>query len=152
MVDTIDMQTRRFIRHPSDIPIEYCFTEVPVCQHDSVANVSAGGLSFHAQSFIKPGQWLTLRIQVDGQCFEMKAQVKWCESAENNHGFHVGVQFSDNSQAFSARMVEQICHIEHYKNKVRAEEGRILTAEQAAAEWIEKFAQHFPKIENETDQ
>lgn len=141
------MQTRRFIRHPSDIPIEYCFTEVPVCQQDPISNVSLGGLSFHARSFVEPDQWLILRIPVDEKHFEMKAQVKWCEACDGDSGFDVGVQFSNSSQAFSARMVEQICHIEHYKNKVKAEEGRILTGEQAAAEWIEKFAESFPTIE-----
>ena len=66
------MQTRRFIRHPSDMPIEYCFTEVPVCEKNSISNVSVGGLSFRAQNFVEPGQWLILRIPVDGKCFEMK--------------------------------------------------------------------------------
>lgn len=145
------MQTRKFIRHPSDIPIEYCLTEVPICQKDSIANVSTGGLSFHSQCFVKPDQWLLLRIPVDGRYFEMKAQVKWCEVCESNSGFYVGVQFSDSSQAFSARMVEQICHIEHYKNKIKEKEGRILSGEQAAAEWIEKFAESFPTIEDETE-
>ena len=143
------MQTRKFIRHPSDMPIEYCFTEVPVCQQDSISNVSIGGLSFRAQQFIKPDQWLLLRIPVDGKSFEMKAKVKWCEPCETGTDFYVGVQFSDSSQAFSARMVEQICHIEHYKNKVKTEEGRIISSEQAAAEWIEKFAASFPSITEE---
>ena len=146
------MQTHSFIRHPSDIPIEYCFTDVPVCQ-DAVANVSTGGLSFRAQCFIEPNQWLILRIPVDGKSFEMKAQVKWCEACGSGKGFYVGVQFSNKSQAFSARMVEQICHIEHYKKKIKKEEGRILSSEQAAAEWIErfaeKFAESFPTIEDE---
>ena len=140
------MQTRRFIRHPSDIPIEYCFTEVPVCEKESIANVSLGGLSFHSQQFVEPDRWLLLRIPVDGKSFEMQAQVKWCEPREDDNGFCVGVKFSNRSQAFSARMVEQICHIEHYKNKVKNEEGRILNDDQAAAEWIEKYAETFPSI------
>ena len=146
------MQTRRFIRHPSDMPIEYCFTEMPICQQNAISNVSAGGLSFHTQDFIKPDQWLVLRIPVDGKCFEIKAKVKWCEASENDNGFDVGVQFSDSAEAFSARMVEQICHIEHYKNKVKIEEGRVLSDDQAAAEWIAKFAKDFPAIEEEIEQ
>ena len=146
------MQTRRFIRHPSDIPIEYCFTEVPVCQQNAISNVSIGGLSFRAKKFIEPDQWLLLRIPVDGKCFEMKAKVKWCEPCEKDAGFYVGVQFADSSEAFSARMVEQICHIEHYKNKVNSEEGRVITSEQAATEWIEKFAASFPSITDEPQQ
>lgn len=45
-------------------------------------------------------------------------------------------------------MVEQLCHIEHYKAEVLAREGRQLDGEQAAREWIRKFAHGFPAIED----
>jgi hypothetical protein len=47
-------------------------------------------------------------------------------------------------------MVEQICFIEHYKNEVLETEGRALTSEQAAAEWIEKYgaAGSHPEIDH----
>jgi hypothetical protein len=41
-------------------------------------------------------------------------------------------------------MVEQLCHIEHYRKEVRDTEGRILDGEAAAREWISKFAAKFP--------
>jgi hypothetical protein len=41
-------------------------------------------------------------------------------------------------------MVEQLCQIEDYKAKVLAGEGRLLDGEQAAREWIRKFARRFP--------
>jgi hypothetical protein len=41
-------------------------------------------------------------------------------------------------------MVEQICYIEHYRKEVRATQGRVLTAEEAAREWIERNAGRFP--------
>jgi len=41
--------------------------------------------------------------------------------------------------------VEQICHIEQYKRDMRDQEGRELTGEQAAYEWIERFAAEFPQ-------
>jgi hypothetical protein len=43
-----------------------------------------------------------------------------------------------------ARMVEQVCHIENYKKVVYQAEGRLLTAEEAAMEWISKYASQFP--------
>ena len=33
-------------------------------------------------------------------------------------------------------MIDQLCHIERYRWKVQDEEGRQLTSEEAAAEWI----------------
>jgi hypothetical protein len=36
-------------------------------------------------------------------------------------------------------VVEQVCHIENYKKVVYQAEGRLLTAEEAAMEWIGKY-------------
>jgi hypothetical protein len=44
-------------------------------------------------------------------------------------------------------MVEQICFIEHYKNEMLETQGRKLTSEQAAAEWIENYGADFPEPE-----
>jgi hypothetical protein len=37
-------------------------------------------------------------------------------------------------------MVEQVCHIEHYRKEVMVCEGRQLTSEDAAKEWVAKYA------------
>jgi hypothetical protein len=39
--------------------------------------------------------------------------------------------------------VEQICHIEHYRTTVRANQGRALSSHEAAIEWIEQYAEAF---------
>ncbi|MBX2809333.1 MAG: PilZ domain-containing protein [Cellvibrionaceae bacterium] len=135
---------RQFIRHPSDIPIEYCFMDKPVCLSDSISDVSLGGLSFHAQDYIQPNQWLHLHIPINEEHFEVDAQVRWCNLSSDKCSYDVGVLFATKSAAFSTRMVEQICHIEHYKKVVLETEGRVLNGDEAAAEWIERFATSFP--------
>ncbi|MOA51515.1 hypothetical protein D3C78_1746750 [compost metagenome] len=45
---------------------------------------------------------------------------------------------------FRARMVEQICHIEHYRRKQERELGAPLPAERTALEWIAQHAANFP--------
>jgi len=49
--------------------------------------------------------------------------------------------------AFSTRMVEQVQHIEHYRQEVLRVEGRILDDESAALVWITRYAATFPPIE-----
>lgn len=44
-------------------------------------------------------------------------------------------------------MVEQVQHIEHYRQEVLRVEGRELDGDSAALEWITRFAAHFPSIE-----
>jgi hypothetical protein len=41
-------------------------------------------------------------------------------------------------------MVEQVAYIESYKKQVREREGRTITGEQAAFEWIARYADSFP--------
>jgi hypothetical protein len=77
--------------------------------------------------------------------FEILGRVVWCK--EGSGLFDVGVEFLEPEGAFQARMVEQICHIEQYKKDVLEKEGRQLTGEQAALEWIGKYAADFPGVE-----
>ncbi|MEQ8937648.1 MAG: PilZ domain-containing protein, partial [Gammaproteobacteria bacterium] len=56
------------------------------------------------------------------------------------------IEFLTSKQKmFLLRMVEQLCHIEHYRNEIARVEGRELSSEQAAQEWISKYAESFPR-------
>lgn len=140
---------REFIRHPSDIPIEYCYSDRPLCVSDTIHDVSQGGLSFHSDSYIEPMQWLRLHIPICEEHFELDAQVRWCHPTGDGSTFNIGVLFATAANAYSARMVEQVCHIEHYKKQILLEEGRALSGDEAAAEWIEKYATSFPKAQSD---
>ena len=75
--------------------------------------------------------------------FELPAvRVAWCH--QEGSGCAVGVQFLEAAEAFQVRMVEQVCHIETYRRDVEQREGRQLTAEEAAEEWISRHASSFP--------
>ncbi len=54
----------------------------------------------------------------------------------------------DTDGAFATRMVEQIQHIEHYRQEVLLVEGRTLDGDSAALEWISRYAALFPSIES----
>jgi len=144
ITSTPKQENREFIRHPSDIPIEYCLTNQPFCNMDVINDVSKGGLSFHSDHYVEPMTWLRLHIPIHEEHFEVDAQVRWCRSSGDGCSYNIGVLFASSSSAFSARMVEQVCHIEHYKRQVFAENGRQLSGDEAAAEWIEKYATDFP--------
>jgi PilZ domain len=133
---------RHFIRHPADIPIEVSAGDQLVHATRHIHNVSLGGLAFESDGELEPGIIVEVRIPFVRPMFETKARVVWCSALEG--GFELGVAFLDPEDAFRARMVEQVCHIENYKKVVYQAEGRLLTAEQAAMEWIGKYASQFP--------
>jgi hypothetical protein len=134
---------RQFIRHPSDVPIEVQSAADKGYVQRSTQNVSFGGLAFLSDTPIEPETFIALRIPYLRPVFELPAaRVAWCQKEGSK--FAVGVQFLDSAAAFRARMVEQICHIESYRREIEQREGRRLTAEEAAEEWIKRYASSFP--------
>ncbi len=139
----LDNDNRKYIRHPSDIPLQYALIDKPCLRAKATNNISLGGLSFSVKEELKTDSWLTITINLHDNNFKVDAQVCWCR-AQNDASYDVGVDFSDNLDAFSIRMIEQLCYIECYKKKVLDNEGRELDSDEAAKEWIEKFATEFP--------
>ncbi len=142
----MSLHARKYIRHPSDIPIEVEVDEAHE-ERDALNNISNGGLSFHSQTELVVGKIIALRIPAVQPPFETKARVTWCRA--NGNAFDVGVELLDKEQAYRVRMVEQVCHIEHYKRKILLHEGRALTGEEAAREWIALYAERFPGSDQE---
>ena len=136
---------RKYIRHPSSIPIEVTHVAHEHISTESLNNVSFGGLSFRSKEAISLGQLIKIHIPLIDPPFEALAKVVWCEALAN--GFDVGVELDSEDDAYRARMIEQVCHIESYKQQVLFNEGRRLSGADAALEWIEKYAHEFPKID-----
>ena len=140
---------RSFIRHPSDIPIDFQLEDVVEQGSDYLKNVSHGGLAFNSRSELPVGTVIRIKIPLVKPVFEAIGRVTWCRPDANY--FEIGIEFLDEDDKFRARMVEQICHIEQYKNDVFDKEGRKLTGEEAAVEWITKYALQFP-VHDETNE
>jgi len=133
---------RNYIRHPSDIPIQYVEASQPVPVSYAMNDVGYGGLSFNSGKPLSEGTKLHICIDTVTPVFEAEGVVVWCKPEADE--FVIGMEFVNKEDTFLARMVEQICHIEHYKKEILAKEGRKLTNKQAASEWISKFARMFP--------
>lgn len=133
---------RQFIRHPADIPIEVSAEHAASWDAHHASNLGLGGLAFRCEHRLDPGRVISLRIPVVRPVFSATARVVWCRPRES--GFDLGVEFLDPDDAFRARMVEQVCHIEEYRMSVQREEGRVMSPEEAAMEWIGKHAAEFP--------
>ncbi len=136
---------REYLRHTVGVPLEVERLGEPSPLIEAGINVSHGGLAFLSTRCPQVGEILQLRIPTVEPVFEAHARVTWCRPESGK--FLVGVRFLDASDAFRSRMVQQVCSIENYRNEVREREGRVLSTQEAAAEWIEKFAGRFPDSE-----
>jgi hypothetical protein len=137
---------RKYIRHPSDVPIQVMLDLVEDVSADSeddtLTNVSLGGLSFISKQAIEAGQKVSVCIPILQQDNYLAGTVVWCENSKN--GYEIGLEFEGKKDVFRLRMIEQICHIEHYRKEIHLAEGRELSSEEAAKEWITRYAGDFP--------
>jgi hypothetical protein len=132
----------RFDRQPVDILIEIKARGQPGHDTHNTVNLSTGGLAFICDREFEPGGMVEIRIPFVNPPFEAKARIAWCTARGDQ--FEIGVEFQDQDDAFMTRMVEQVCHIVNYKQEILRTEGRLLSPEEAASEWISKYAARFP--------
>ena len=136
---------RQFIRHPTDIPIQYDHPDVSVNHDEPLNDIGEGGLSFRSCRYLEPGSDITVRIPVHHQAFEGKGTIVWSRKRPNEECWDIGVRFEDEASEYRLRMIEQVCYIEHYRKEALEKEGRDLSSAEAAAEWVKKYAGNFPR-------
>ena len=111
---------------------------------ERLINISCGGLSFISSCEIDLDTAINVQIPLGSQTFAADGYVVWCQ--RTNSDFEVGVRFNNPQTQYKVRMVDQMCHIERYRWQIKEEEGRSLTSEEAAEEWVSRFASIFPRI------
>lgn len=132
---------RQFIRHPCSIPIEIVESESSSKNND-LNNISEGGLAF--ESYISPakGAHISVKIPLSGVEEQFDGRVVWSRMIAEDR-YEIGVQFVGEEHT-RLRMIEQICYITEY-GESQKRLGRDLNSEEAAIEWIEKYAHEFPR-------
>ena len=139
---------RKFIRHPVDVPIqvtaEWVEDDIDDTMDQTITNVSLGGLAFVSHKPLKVLDRVQICIPFLESNNTLVGNVVWCE--RSSHGYEIGVEFEKSRDVFRLRMIEQICHIEHYRKEILLQEGRELTTQEAASEWISKYADDFPAL------
>jgi len=137
-------ERRRFIRHPASLPLVYIILPGgEATLRSSIRDIGLGGISFFNSEAIDRGAVLEMSVPALETGHKIIAQVAWCTAAGD--GYDIGASFSDEENAFKARMVEQVCQIELYRRELERKEGRPVDAERAGREWIAQHAKDFPR-------
>lgn len=134
---------RKFIRHPVDIPIEINLSEHTHNKTAPAKNFSVSGLCFKSQNCFEKDKTLVIKIPIINPNFEIQGKVVRCLRKKNH--VEIGIEFLNLNDLHQIRMIEQICYIKQYQNDIAHSEGRELSDRQAAVEWIQKYAENFPK-------
>ena len=131
---------RTYIRHPTSIPIRVCAGGDDESRV-RVRNLSSGGLCFITDQPVKVGTMVEFDIPVIQPDYHGRGVIVW-RREEAANSYEVGVRFTNDNEFFRTRMVEQVCQIEDYRQRL-ALKGRQLSSEEAAVEWIEHYSANF---------
>ena len=132
-----------YLRHPSDMPVELRLRRLPPISRQQLCNISLGGLACNSSRRFRRGSAVELRIPALGEQARYRGVVAWCRRQAD--AFLVGIAFLDEDTLFRARMVEQICQIEHYRREQEQLRGQPLDSESMAHEWITRHAAEFAR-------
>lgn len=134
---------RHFLRHPSDMPVELVLRKQAIVPRQRLNNISLGGVACNSSRAFRRGTAVELRIPLFGEQARYPGLVAWCHKQEAH--YLVGIAFVDEDTLFRARMVEQVCQIEHYRHQRELALGCSLPVEVAAQEWISAHAAEFSR-------
>lgn len=136
-------QAPAFIRYPCDVPVRYRRCRQAKRRNGHANGVTPGGICFASGEPLEPGATLKLSLGAPHGVEHFTVRVAWCrpEGVE----FLAGACLLDEGDACRARMLAQVCHIEAYLRRQRAD-GRDLDRDTAASEWITRYAHQVPTI------
>jgi len=109
-------------------------------------DLSEGGLAFYSLTQIPTGSSLEITIGVRERIFKIEAQAVYCANRPTNRFYRTGVEFKDSTNAFKAKLGEEVVLIKAYQKQVSSETHHRISEEEAALEWIEKNAACFGKM------
>ncbi|WP_448680158.1 PilZ domain-containing protein [Pseudomonas nicosulfuronedens] len=133
---------RQFLRHPCDLPVELVIRKQTFLPRQRLHNISLGGVACNSPRGFRRGTSIELRIPLLGDAARYVGVIAW--SRKQTSDYRVGIAFIDEDTLFRARMIEQVCQIEHYRRQHAQTDGSESPGEDLALEWIAHNAADFP--------
>ena len=137
---------RCFIRHPVTMTVE-CRKEghVEVSARE-IREISFGGMSFVSADPYAPGDLIEMAFPVGTVRNRIAGEIIWSSPLGLKPAalFANGLKFLCKQVLFMARMIEQMCCIEQYREAQARQYSRALSGDEAAREWIRMCAARFP--------
>ncbi|MFT2112139.1 energy transducer TonB [Marinomonas sp. 2405UD68-3] len=130
-----------FVDHPQDIPLQIEKVNDRMFPETSFDRIGFVGITCQTNQAYEMGQSVQVTLKEIDPNFCVTGRIAWCDSDQNN--FKIAIEFPEKDDCFCVRMVEQLSQIEHYRRQAKTQ-GRRLNYNEAAAEWISKFAASFP--------
>ncbi len=142
-------EKRKFERFPIHASIHIKDTDRNCRAITYSDDLSEGGLAFYSLTQIPAGAGLEITIGVRERIFKIEAQAVYCSNRPTNRFYRTGVEFKDSTNAFKAKLAEEVVLIKAYQKQISQETHHRISEEEAALEWIEKNAACFGRMTSE---
>lgn len=86
------MQTRKFARYSTDIPVSLVIDEMMGAHELYLNDVSQGGLSLNAHGCIDYGTHVKVNFPIAVECCSAEGKITWCQQLDNGQ-CHLGITF-----------------------------------------------------------
>lgn len=126
------------------MPVELILRRQANIPRQRLHNISLGGVACNSNRGFRRGTSIEMHIPLLGEQARYPGIVAWCRRQATD--YLVGIAFTDEDTLFRARMVEQVCQIEHYRHVIEQQCGKPVAIEQCAREWIAQHAAQFPPM------
>ncbi|MFC1553292.1 hypothetical protein ACFL7D_01550 [candidate division KSB1 bacterium] len=131
----------KFIKHLSEIPLDFQVSDITQSEEIPPFGYERTGLTVTTDNEIKKGSKVKINFPLRDKIFDVHGIVEFCKKTRNRYEF--GVVFRNSEDELRTRLIEQAYYIDKYRCDIEINEGRSLTGQEAAMEWIEKFAKDF---------
>ena len=130
-----------FVEHLIDLTLDITQIEAQCFPSISVARVGFVGITYVTLLPCDRGRSVRITLEEIDPNFCVSGRIAWCK--KHSDGYHIAIEFPTEEECYCVRMIEQLSQIEHYRRQAK-HEGRRLNYNEAAGEWIQKFAASFP--------
>ena len=126
------------------MPVELVLRKQANIPLQRLHNISLGGVACNSSRAFRRGTAVEMRIPLLGEQARYPGIVAWCRRLDED--YLVGIAFTDEDTLFRARMVEQVCQIQHYRQQLEQHRGAPVAIEHCAQEWIALHAADFAQM------
>ncbi len=139
----MDTDRRRCVRHPIPVPVVVQTRDGDARIISAVADLSEGGLAFTAPRDLAPESVVDVSLPIGDQWFSLAGSVASSQRIEPGDQYRVGVAFLHPAMSFRMKLAEQVLRIHDLRRQLCAEQGREVTPDEAAREWVARYAEEF---------
>ena len=139
-------EKRKYMRHPFHVPLQLKRVEPAKNHRFSTSDLSPGGLQFLSQEQLEEGDQLELSFPVKDQRFCLRGKIAYCIKDGLTGMYRTGLEFLNASEAFRAKLAEEILEIELFRKKMIRDLAREVSEAEASEFWVRQRAKQFSEI------